>query len=128
MTLGQEFRTFVAELLEQDGSFGSTMRWRHITRVEDAATGVVTPTNTESPFRGGVVDPVRTRLFSAATMQEARTAVAALPSLPFVPSTLDQVELTPGRWMTVIEIKEIYGPGDGGAPVLIAYLAALGAT
>ncbi len=128
MSLGQDFAALVAELLQQDGGFGSTMRWRHVTRTENPATGAVTETTTDQVFRGAVVDPLRTKLFGESTLSAASTAVAALPSLPFVPSRLDRVEITTGRWLTVLDLKELYGPGDAGPPVLIAYMAALGGT
>lgn len=128
MSLGQEFAEMVVELLTTDQDFGSTMRWRHFASVENANTGAVAKTPTEVSFRGGVVDPARTRLFGDSTLVDARCAVVALPSLPFVPALLDQVEITPGRWLRVIDLKEPMGPGDAGSPVLIAYVAALGAS
>jgi hypothetical protein len=129
VTLGQEFAEFVAELLQTDGDFGSTMRWRHFTRTENAETGVVTETPATATFRGGVTDPVRTKLFGESTLLEARTAVVVLPgTLPWEPAMLDQVEVTPGRWLRVVDVKELLGPGDAGSPVLIAFVAALGAS
>lgn len=118
----------VVELLTTDNDFGSTMRWRHITRVENPSTGAVVETPTIATFRGGVTDPVKTKLFGDSTLQQARTAVVALPSLPFEPSLLDEVEITPGRWLKVIDLKEPMGPGDAGSPILLCYVAALGAS
>lgn len=124
MTLGQEFADFAAELVE--GEFGCTLQWRHIVRTENRATGAVTEASTTYTIRAAVTDPVRTRLFGDETLQQARSAVVLLPGVPFVPAVLDQVEITPGRWLAVVDVKEILGPGENGPPVLIAYAAALG--
>lgn len=124
MTLGQEFADFAAELVE--GEFGCTLQWRHIARTENRATGAVTETSATYTIRAAVTDPVRTRLFGEQTLQQARSAVVLLPGVPFVPAMLDQVEITPGRWLAVVDVKEILGPGENGPPVLIAYAAALG--
>jgi hypothetical protein len=130
VTLGAEFAAFVAEMLQADGGFGSTLQWRHFVRVENAGTGAVTETPATpnpAPFRGGLTDPVRTRLFGEATLLQARTAVVVpAGALPWDPALLDQVEVVPGHWMRVIDVKELFGPGDSGAPVLIAVVAALG--
>ena len=129
MTLGQEFRELVEELLAPgDDSFASTMRWRHFTRTEDPSLGTVTSTPTTVTFRGAVTDPVRTRLFGDATLQQARTAVLAPPTLTVVPALLAEVEVSTGRWLRVVDVKELLGPGDAGSPVLIAYVAALGSS
>ena len=124
MTLGQEFADFAAELVE--GEFGCTLQWRRIARAENRVTGAVTETSTTYTIRAAVTDPVRTRLFGEQTLQQARSAVVLLPGVPFVPAMLDQVEITPGRWLAVVDVKEILGPGENGPPVLIAYAAALG--
>ena len=126
MTLGQEFADFAAELV--NGEFGCTLQWRHITRTENRATGSVSETSSAYTIRAAITDPVRTRLFGDSTLQQARSAVIVLPGVPFTPAMLDQVEITPGRWLGVVDVKEILGPGEGGPPVLIAYAAALGAT
>lgn len=126
MTLGQEFADFAAELVE--GEFGCTLQWRSVTRTENRSTGSVTEASATYTIRAAITDPVRTRLFGESTLQQARSAVLLLPSAPFVPAVLDQVEITPGRWLGVVDVKEILGPGEGGPPVLIAYAAALGAT
>ncbi len=125
MTLGQEFADFAAELVE--GEFGCTLQWRHVQRTENRATGAVTEASQTYTIRAGVTDPVRTRLFGDTTLQQARSAVVLLPGVPFVPAMLDQVEITPGRWLGVVDVKEVLGPGENGPPVLIAYVAALGA-
>lgn len=125
MTLGQEFADFAAELVE--GEFGCTLQWRHVQRTENRATGAVTEASQTYTIRAAITDPVRTRLFGDTTLQQARSAVVLLPGVPFVPQMLDQVEITPGRWLGVVDVKEILGPGENGPPVLIAYVAALGA-
>lgn len=126
MTLGQEFADFAAELV--NGEFGCTLQWRHITRTENRVTGAVAETSATYTIRAAINDPVRTRLFGDSTLQQARSAVIVLPSVPFAPAVLDQVEITPGRWLGVVDVKEMFGPGENGPPVLIAYAAALGAT
>jgi hypothetical protein len=133
MSFGNEILALVKELLavDQDGdSFASAMRWQRITRAENANTGAVTETAaTPVGFRGAMTDPLRTKLFGDSTLQAASTAVvAAGDAFAFVPANLDKVEVQPGRWLTVIDMKEIYGPGGAGSPVLVAYVAALGAS
>ncbi len=126
ITLGQEFADFVADLLQTDGDFGSTMTWRHITSVENAATGAVVQTPSDETFRGGVTDPVRLHVFSDSAVAQATTAVV-IPAgvLTSAPKLEDKVSLLPGQFFQVIETKDIYGPGDAGPPVLIAYVAAV---
>lgn len=126
MTLGQEFADFAAELV--NGEFGCTLQWRHITRTENRATGAVTEASSTYTIRAAITDPVRTRLFGESTLQQTRSAVLVLPGVPFAPAVLDQVEVSPGRWLGVVDVKELFGPGENGPPVLIAYAAALGAS
>lgn len=133
MTFGAEILDLVKELLAVDvdgDSFASAMRWQHITRAENAATGAVTETPaTAVTFRGAMTDPLRTKLFGDSTLQVASTAVvAAGDAFGFAPANLDKVEVKSGRWLTVVDLKEVYGPGGAGSPVLVAYVAALGAS
>jgi hypothetical protein len=128
VTLGQELAVFVREMIATDGLFGSTMTWRHIVRTEVAATGVVSEVATDESFRGAVIDPVRTKLFADATVAQASTAVIVPAGvLATDPKVLDQVAVRAGRWLRVLEVKELLGPGDGGEPVLVAVVAAVGA-
>ena len=125
-TIGQEFQDLVTDLLQTDGDFGSTMTWRHITSGEVAATGAVVQTPTDETFRGGVTDPVRLKVFSDAAVAQASTAIV-IPSgaLASPPKLEDKVSLLTGQFFQVIELKDIYGPGDAGPPVLIACVAAV---
>lgn len=128
MTLGADFAAFVAEMVQTDGLFGSTMTWRHVTRAENASTGAVVETNTDQVFRGAITDPLRTKLFGDSTVELASCAVIVpAGALPFTPSRLDLVQVAAGRWLRVVDTKELLGPGDGGSPVPIAVVAALGA-
>jgi hypothetical protein len=129
MTLGQEFRDLVVELLTEQDGFGSLMRWRHYVAVDDPTTGDQgLELDSEEAFIGAIVDPARTKLFGDATLAVASTAVLVPPEqLSAVPRMLDQVEIQPARWLRVIELKELFGPGGAGSPVLVAYVAALGA-
>ena len=59
--------------------------------------------------------------------REARTAVVVpTGALPWEPALSDQVEVAAGRWLRVIDVKELLGPGDTGEPVPIATVVALG--
>ena len=128
MTLGAEFRDLVAELLTEPDGFGSTLRWRHITRVEDVSTGAVTETPSDETITAALVDPIRTRLFTDSTLQQSSTAVLVpAGQLATDPKQFDQVEVSSGRFLRVVELKELRGPGETGSPVLIAWVAALGA-
>lgn len=128
MTLGQEFAAFVAELVNTDGDFGSTMVWRHVNRTETASTGVVTesaPTN--DTFRGAPVDPVKVQMFSDDTLAQSSTAILVPGgALTSAPKLIDRVALDGSLFHVVVEIKTILGPGDSGPPVTIAYVVALG--
>lgn len=127
MSFGQDIAAFVASMVQTDGLFGSSLCWRHITRAENPATGAVVLTTAEQVFRGAVVDPLRTRLFGESTLAGAATAVVVPAGvLPWSPSLLDEVEVSTGRWLRVVDIKELLGPGDTGSPVPIATVAALG--
>lgn len=130
MTLGQEFVELVTELLTEDDGFGSLLRWRHYVPVDDPTTGdQQLELDSEEAFVGAIVDPAKTRLFSDTTIATCSTAVLVPPAqLSAAPVLLDQVEIQPARWLRVIELKELFGPGGvAGSPVRIAYVAALGA-
>lgn len=128
MTLGQEFRELVEELLTEDDGFGSALRWRHYDRVEDPATGEVTTTvDSEVSFRGGIAQPLALKPFlSEANLLQATCAVV-VPAGQLVtePKQNDEVEVATGEWLRVLEFQKVLGPGDAGSPVLIAYVAAL---
>ena len=128
MTLGAEFRDLLAELIVDPDGFGSLLTWRHYTTTEDPTTGEQTQTaGSEVAFTGMLSDPVRTRLFSDTTLERASSVVVVpVAQLTTSPRMLDEVEVSPGTWLRVIELRELYGPGGTGSPVLLGYVAALG--
>ena len=123
MSLGAEFAELVQDLMTD---FGSLLTWQHVVRVENANLGSVSTSTSDEAFRGAVVDPMRAKVFSDDAVARATTAVL-IPggSLTTDPKLEDKVALQPGRYLTVLELKAIYGPGDAGPPVLIAHLAAV---
>jgi len=128
VTLGAEFAELLQEFATEDDGFGSAMTWRHIARVEDPETRLYTETATDVAIRAMLVDPVRTRMFSDSTVQQAMTAVVVPGAqLTTAPAMLDQVGVRAGTFYRVLEIKEILGPGDAAEAVLIGYAVALGA-
>jgi hypothetical protein len=112
-----------------DPELTSTLRWRHITRTENASTGGVTETPVEQSFRGAMVEPVRTRMFSESTLARSTTGVLLRPQsfASWVPEILDQVEVEAGKWLRVVDIKKVTAPGGAGLPVQVIWIAALGA-
>jgi hypothetical protein len=128
MTLGEEFRELADELLTEPGGFGSLLRWRHYDRASNPATGEVTQTSaSEVTFTGAITTPVEVKkLLSDATLQRTQAAVV-IPAtqVATAPAALDEIEVSPGRWLRIIETAELFGPGESGSPVLVAYVAAL---
>ena len=126
MTLGTEFVELIQELISGEDGIGSQMTWRHLTRTENAATGAVASVVADEVFVGAVTDPVRLRLFSETSVATSTCAVVIpVGAMATAPKLEDQVSVEPGRFLRIVELKAIYGPGGTGAPVLIAYAAAV---
>lgn len=128
MTFGAEIAEFVAEMITEEGGFGSLLRWRHYTRTRDDETfDIETTIEAEVAFTGAIAQPVHFKdFFSEANLVQASSVVVVpIGQLTIEPKKLDQVEVTPGQWLKVIDIREYRGPGETGSPVLAGYMAAL---
>lgn len=126
MTLGEDFLNLASELITK-GSFGSLVNYVAVTREEDPETGVVTVTEADpAPIRVAFSEPGETTLFSQETLAVA-DAIVIMPgnAMAAAPALLDKIEVTTGSWMKITEVKRIYGPGESGPPVVVAYQLAL---
>lgn len=128
MALGDELRAAVLEMITADENFGSLITYRYNDRTNDVATGNVTVTSSTSDFRGAISEPMAVRpFFSESTLVSMSSAVVIhSSSLSRAPETHDEVSITPGEFLRVIDFQEFRGPGDGNRAVSIAYVMALG--
>lgn len=128
MALGDEIRAAVLEMITADDNFGSLITYRYNDRTNDVSNGTVTVTSTTSDFRGAIAEPLSVQpFFQESTLNAMRSVVVVhSSSLTRPPETHDEVAITAGEFMRVIDISEFRGPGDGSRAVSIAYLLALG--
>lgn len=134
MTIAEEFRDMVVELL---GEFGSAATWRRATLTEAPGSGTVSESNvqtgtvTAAAARG---DLQRLLPAELAAVTEVALVVAAdgfpfapvAPAVDGAPQFADMVTWD-GVQRRVISIETIAGAGGAGAPARFAYIVALGA-
>lgn len=128
MALGDELKAAVLEMITADDNFGSLITYRYNDRTNNVATGEVTVSSTESEFRGAISEPISVQpFFQQSTLNALRSAVVVhSSSLTRAPETYDEIAITAGEFMRVIDIAEFRGPGDSSRAVSIAYILALG--
>lgn len=128
MTLGDDIKAAVLEMITQDGNFGSLVTVRHNARTQDVSTGQVTVTSTESTIRGAISDAISVQpFFDQSTLSSMRTAVVIhSDSLTQEINLHDEVSISAGEFLRVLDVSEFRGPGDSGRAVSIAYILALG--
>ena len=128
MSLGDEIKAAVLEMITADDNFGSLITYRYNDRTNDVSSGTVTVTSTTADFRGAIAEPLSVRpFFQESTLTALRSVVVVhSSSLTRAPLTHDEVAIAAGDYMRVIDIAEFRGPGDGSRAVSIAYLLALG--
>lgn len=128
MALGDEIKAAVLEMITADENFGSLITYRYNDRTNDVANGTVTVTSTTSDFRAAISEPLSVQpFFQQTTLNAMRTAVVIhSSSLTRSPETYDEVAISAGEFLRVIDIAEFRGPGDSSRAVSIAYILALG--
>ena len=128
MSLGNELRAAVLEMITADENFGSLITYRYNDRVSDITSGSVSVSSSTADFRAAISEPISVQpFFQQSTLNALRSAVVVhSSSLTRAPETYDEVSITEGEFLRVIDIAEFRGPGDSSRAVSIAYILALG--
>ena len=126
MSLGEEFKSMIAEMVAQD--FGSLLSFQRNERTENIATGEVSTVTTSESFLGAITETkTLSQYFTESTVLRCSTAVVVpVDQLSVVPTQNDKIQLGAGDYLTVVEVSTYLGPNPQGAPVNMGYLLALG--